>query len=385
MGTKPTAEQLKQRRENVRRAMADANVDALFLAPGANLYYLTGYWGHISRRMTGFLLGAGNDAHECFICPAFEQPLHGPQLIAIDEFRGWEKTDLPEETVLDTLGQWGARAGRLALDPKLPWDQAAPFTSAGGGLEAIAATSLMARVRMVKSSEELDLMREATRAAAAARGEMVKRAALGVAENDLEEVFIREASNVPEPTDTWNLVLFGPSAASPHGVKDRRQLRHGDVVLHDFGTTRGRYHSDTTRTAFFGEPAGKDGDEARKDGDEARKVWEIVHVAYETAKSAARPGVTFTDVDEAARRVITDAGYGDAFIHGIGHGIGLEIHEPPYPEPRGDLTLEFGTTMTIEPGIYLPGRFGVRLEDTVVVTEEGGVPIDPEPPMGMAL
>lgn len=374
MGVKPTAEQLKQRRENVRRAMAEQNVDALVVAPGANLYYLTGYWGHISRRFTGFLMGAGNDAHECFVCPSFEQPLHGPQLIEVNEFRGWEKTDLPEETVLDALSQWGARTGRLALDAKLPWDQAAPFASAGGGLEAIRATSLMAKVRMVKSSEELELMREATREASAARAEMLKRAALGVAENDLEEVFVREASDVPEPTDTWNLVLFGPSAASPHGVKERRHLRHGDVMLHDFGTTRGRYHSDTTRTAFFGEPEA-----------EARKVWEIVHVAYETAKSAARPGVTFTEVDEAARQVITDAGYGEAFIHGIGHGIGLEIHEPPYPEPRGDLTLEFGTTITIEPGIYLPGRFGVRLEDTVVVTEEGGVPVDPDPPMAMEI
>lgn len=350
----------------------------MFVAPGANLYYLTGYWGHISRRLTGYLLSAKSEAQSCFICPGFEQPLHGPQLIGVEAFRTWEKTEYPEKQALGAMKDWGVRAGKLALDPKLPWDQVAPLSTAGGGLDISSASELVGRVRMVKSAEELDLMREATRAAAAARGEMVKRAAVDVAEDELEEVFIREASNVPEPTDTWNLVLFGPSAASPHGVKNRRRLRQGDVVLHDFGTTRGRYHGDTTRTAFFGEPAGKD-------GDEARKVWEIVHAAYETAKSAARPGVTFTDVDKAARRVITDAGYGEAFIHGIGHGIGLEIHEPPYPEPRGDLTLEPGTTITIEPGIYLPGRFGVRLEDTVVVTEEGGVPIDPDPPMSMEL
>lgn len=378
MAAKPGEDELLRRRENVRREMRERGVAAVVIAPGANLYYLTGYWGHISRRFTALVLGACGETQECFVSPGFELSMHGAQMTAVGDLRGWEKSDPPEQRALGALRDWGVGSGRVALDPKLPWDQAAPFVSAGGGFAFEPATALMGAVRMVKSAEELALMGAATRAAAAARAETLKLATAGVLESEIEKDFIERASAVSESTDTWNLALFGPSSASPHGVKDRRRLAKGDVVLHDFGTTRGRYHSDTTRTAIFGKAGGRD-------GDEARRVWEIVRRAYLAARTAARPGVTFTQVDEVARKIISDMGYGEFFTHGIGHGIGLEIHEPPYPEPRGDLVLREGTTVTIEPGIYLRGRFGVRLEDTVVVTEEGGVPVDAAPEMGMEL
>lgn len=373
MAPRPELPELLDRRERVRRAMRERGIDALVVAPGANLYYLTGYWGQISRRFTAFVMGAQSEREECFVGPAFEEMYHGPQMTGVTDLRGWNKSDLPERFALDAFAQWGLRAsGRVALDPKLPWDQAQPFAETGRHLDYVSAAALMGAVRMVKSAAELALMREATRAAARAMVETRAAFAPGVAENELEAMFIAKASAVPEPTDTWTIILFGPSSASPHGVKKRRRLAHGDVVLHDFGTTRGRYHSDTTRTIVFG---GGPADE------EARRVWDVVRAAYLAGRKAARPGLTFTAVDTVARKVISDAGYGEYFTHGIGHGVGLEIHEPPYPEPRGDLTLVEGAVVTIEPGIYLPGRFGVRLEDTVVVTEEGGVPIDPDPPM----
>lgn len=376
MSPRPTIDELHARRENVRRAMRERGIDALVIAPGANLYYLTGYWGQVSRRFTAYVMGAASEKQACFVGPAFEEMYHAPQLTGVGDFRGWNKSDLPERFALDAFAEWGLRAsGRVALDPKLPWDQAQPFGATGGHFDYISAAALMGAVRMVKSPGELELMREATRAAARALIETRQAMVAGVAEDELEAMFIARASAVPEPTDTWTIVLFGPSSASPHGVKKRRRLAPGDVVLHDFGTTRGRYHSDTTRTTVYG--SGGD--------DEARRVWDVVRAAYLAGREAARPGVTFTSVDEAARRVIADAGYGEFFTHGIGHGVGLEIHEPPYPEPRGDLTLAAGSVVTIEPGIYLPGRFGVRLEDTVVVTGDGGVPVDPDPPMAVEL
>lgn len=365
-------EEFLARREALCRAMREREIDALVIAPGANLFYLAGYWGRISRRFTALVLGAMDESQIYFTCPGFESGLHMASLTGVVEVRTWERTDVPQAATIQAFTDWGfGGAGKVAVDPQLPWFQTELFLKNARGCEFVSGADLLASVRMIKSPQEIEHMRRATRDATEAILLATGNLATGVREDALEKQFLGRVRAVAEPTDSWILMLFGPSSAEPHGFPERRALAGGDVVLFDFGTTRSRYHSDTTRTVFFGEVE-----------DEAKRVWDTVREAYLAARTAARPGVTFNDVDAAARKVISDAGYGANFTHGIGHGIGLEIHEPPYPEPISDATLRPGATITIEPGIYLPGRFGVRLEDTVFITEDGCEPIDPDPPMG---
>lgn len=360
--------------------MREAGLDALVVAPGANLYYLAGYWGRVTRRLSVLVLGAHGDDHQAFVCPGFEEGMHREGVKGVEDFRTWERTDRPELRAIEAIRGWGGASGRtgfrgkVAIDKDLPWHQALGFVQSARGMEFVSGADVMGEVRMVKTEYELERMREATEAAHRAIEKTTRELREGAIESDLEKLFKREADAPNERTDTWILMLFGPSSAEPHGLEQRRNLRKNDVALFDFGATRGGYHSDTTRTVFIGEPE-----------DEAKRVWEIVRQAYRAARAAARPGVRYSEVDAAGRKIIEDAGYGANFTHGIGHGVGLEIHEPPYPEPRSDLILRAGAVVTIEPGVYLKGRFGIRLEDTVVVTEDGGLPIYPDPPMRMEL
>lgn len=159
----------------------------------------------------------------------------------------------------------------------------------------------------------------------------------------------------------FTVVGSGPDGANPHHEMSERVIEEGDMVVLDFGGLKDGYGSDTTRTVHVGEPS-----------DEEREVYEIVRRAQQAGLEAVRPGVECQEIDSAARRVIADAGYGEQFIHRTGHGIGLTTHEPPYMVEGETLALEPGMCFSIEPGVYLSGRFGVRIEDIVTVTQEGG-------------
>ena len=166
-------------------------------------------------------------------------------------------------------------------------------------------------------------------------------------------------------TDVWVLALFGPAASFPHGTHEDRALRPGDVVLVDTGGSLHGYRSDITRTWVLGEPSR-----------DVLRAWDTVAAAQAAALAKMAPGVACAEVDAAARAVIAQAGYGtahgyEAFTHRLGHGIGLQVHEPPYLVTDNDLRLQPGMTMSNEPGIYLPGRFGIRIEDIVAITSSG--------------
>ena len=181
------------------------------------------------------------------------------------------------------------------------------------------------------------------------------RLAPGVTEKEISSAFGGE-----------NVVQFGPSAAIPHGAATDRRLERDQAVLIDAWDNPEGYFYDITRSTWFGKPT-----------DDYRRVWEIVHEAQAAAIERAAPGVACREVDRAARAVIEKAGYGEYFTHRLGHGLGIDVHEAPYMVEGNDIALEPGMTFTSEPGIYLPGRFGVRIEDDVVVTQTGAESLSP--------
>jgi Xaa-Pro aminopeptidase len=216
-------------------------------------------------------------------------------------------------------------------------------------------------MRAVKDADELERLAAAGAAADAAYGEILTVRFAGRREaevaGDLADLLRRFGH---EQVD-FTVVGSGPNGANPHHEAGDRVIGHGDAVVLDFGGLMFGYGSDTTRTVCVGEPS-----------EEVREVHEVVRLAQQAGVDAVQPGVACQDIDRAARAVITDAGYGEAFIHRTGHGIGVTTHEPPYMVEGEQQPLVPGMCFSVEPGIYLPGRFGVRIEDIVTVTQAGG-------------
>jgi Xaa-Pro aminopeptidase len=328
---------------------------AVAVAPSPDLVYLTGYAPMPTERPT--LLVLRPRADPVMLVPELERPLAAaaPAGEAM-ELVGWrDGMDayaeaarlLPGEgrvAVGDTL--WAAHL--LGLQTEAPEVTFAP------------ASPVIERLRAVKDEDELAALARAGRAADETFRQICDRAFLGRREEeiaaDLAELLVRNGHDQA----AFTIVASGPNAASPHHEPGGRTMLPRDAVVLDFGGTLGGYYSDTTRTVVVGEPP---------DGFEA--VYEIVHEAQDAAFRAVRPGIDAQEVDRVARRIINDAGYGERFYHRTGHGIGLEVHEPPYLVEGNERTLERGVTFSIEPGIYLDGVYGVRIEDIVVVTEDG--------------
>ena len=216
-------------------------------------------------------------------------------------------------------------------------------------------------LRTVKSPDEIEKLTAAQRIAEEALSGLLSVLSPGMKERDAAiDLDFRMRRLGAEDLSFETILLTGAHTSMPHGVPDERVIQKGDFVLMDFGATVDGYHSDMTRTVCMGEPS-----------EEMRQVYEIVRKAQDTARSAARAGITGRQLDSAARDVIAAAGYGDAFGHSLGHGVGLEIHEFPVAAQSRETPMEAGNVVTIEPGIYLPGRFGVRIEDFVEITETG--------------
>ncbi len=216
-------------------------------------------------------------------------------------------------------------------------------------------------LRTVKTSDELKKIEAAQQIAEAALDHLLQTLHAGMTEIDVAlslDFYMR--SHGAEDLSFETIALTGAHTSMPHGVPDSREIQKGDFVLMDFGAVVDGYHSDMTRTVCIGEPT-----------TEMKKIYEIVRTAQDTARAAAKSGISGRDLDAAARNVISDAGYGDYFGHSLGHGVGLEIHEFPIASPNREQILKENNVVTIEPGIYLPEKFGVRIEDFVYITKDG--------------
>ena len=342
---------LDRRLKLARQKLAESGADALFVTPSTNLFYLAGISFHRSERLTAVLLP--KDGEPVLIVPAFEEA-HARSMSAIDRLVTWQETENPFAIAASHLG--GDR-GTLMVEPSTAYDDVERLLSRVPGWKAQSGADLFAALRMVKSADELDAMRRAiTKGAERFRNAFAKLRP-GVSEKEISSGFGGD-----------NVVQFGPSAAVPHGEASQRTLSKHEAVLIDAWDNPEGYFYDITRSTFYGTPT-----------DEYRRVWDIVHEAQGAGIDTARPGVRCSEVDAAARRVIEKAGYGEYFTHRLGHGLGIDVHEPPYMVSGNDILLEPGMTFTSEPGIYLPGKFGVRIEDDVVVTDKGSEVLSPRP------
>jgi Xaa-Pro dipeptidase len=346
----PTPREIYLRRlETVRRRLRTIPADGLYTTPSSNLYYLTGIDFHRSERLTALLLL--RDAEPVVVCPAFEQTrLRG--MSAVSRVETWEET---EDAFAKAAGLLPGRSGTLAVEPSTAYDDVERLLLHRPGWKPVSAAAVFGAMRMVKTPDEIAAMRRAIGLGAARFQKAFAALVPGAVESEISQRFGGE-----------NVVQFGPSSAMPHGASTSRALAPNEAVLIDAWDRPEGYYYDITRSTYFGKPS-----------DEYRKIWSVVLEAQSAAIDKAAPGVPCFEVDAAARRVIEKAGYGAYFTHRLGHGLGIDVHEPPYMVGHDRTLLEPGMTFTSEPGIYLPGRFGVRIEDDVVVTERGAESLSP--------
>lgn len=340
------------RLERLRGAMAERGVDVVLVSVGADLPYLTGYEAMPLERLT--MLVVGHDDDPTLVVPELEAPR-----VAAGPFRvrPWSETEDPVRIVADLAGspetvavgdQTWARF-LLALQDRLTAARFLPLSP------------LSQRLRIRKEPAEIEALGVAAEAVDRVLARLPAEIRFGGrTERDVARDIVDMTLEEGHEVASFWIVASGPNGASPHHEPGERPIERGDVVVVDFGGRRDGYCSDVTRTFVVGEPS-----------PEAVEVHAVVAAAQQAGREVARVGVAAEDVDAAARRVIADAGYGEFFIHRTGHGIGLETHEEPYLVAGNRTPLEPGMVFSIEPGIYLPGRFGVRIEDIVVVTEEG--------------
>jgi len=356
-----TAAEFAARREHAQKLMASAEpaFDALYVTSGSSLYYYTGFHWGLSERLMAFVLPRKGDP--LFISPAFEAARLRELAKPPAEIRTWEEDESPYALVVQGLADRGVRTGRIAVEERVPYFFYDGLRRAGAGFEYASADPITVGCRGQKSPAELDLMRTACAATIDCYRAVFASIEEGMTEKDVNALvrlgFERQG------LQGGALVLFGKWAAQPHGTTTPQKLREGDILLVDGGTNVEGYASDVTRTTVFGKP-----------GEKHQRAFDIVHHAQEAALEAARAGRLSGTVDDAARGVITAAGYPGGykvFTHRLGHGIGLDGHEHPYLVRGSRTVLAPGMTFSNEPGIYLTGDFGLRLEDDMVISADG--------------
>ncbi len=354
------------------QAAAAGGVSALLIGVGPELEWLTGYAAHGGERLNLLLIPAAGPI--AYLSPRLEAPaaLAAPGLggdtVALHQ---WDETDdpcalvpplLPQSSSARYLVSDGLRAAFvLALQEALP------------GADWGVASAVLAPLRRVKDREEVALLRLAAEAADRAierviAGPLVGRTEADVA-RDVREALVEEGHDTAE---FW-IVASGPNSASPHHEPGDRTIAPGEPLLLDIGGRRAGYNSDITRTVWI---AGEDGS-GPDDG--FRAIYELTARGQAAARAAVRPGISFEALDATARAVISAGGYGHHFIHRLGHGIGLEVHEEPYLVAGNSEAAVAGNTFSCEPGIYLEGRYGVRIEDAMLCTSDGGESLNRAP------
>jgi Xaa-Pro dipeptidase len=353
-----------QRLDRVVMALREAGLGGLALMPDANLTYLSGLSFHKGKRLTLALIPA-DGATPCFVVPALEQSkCEAGSLIAFRYFP-WSDAEGPKAALAAAVAAAfpaGLGGRELAVEfTSLRVMELRALEAAIPGLRSADATALMAELRMAKDEQELAAIEQAVRIVELALKRTVEQIRVGMTERQLSRICADEIIAAGADAESFeNIVASGPNGANPHHSNSDRAFQAGDLIIIDCGARYGGYISDITRTFALGEPS-----------DEARRIYDLVLRANAEGRRVARPEASGSEIDAAARAVIDAGGYGQYFMHRTGHGFGLEGHELPNIVAGSDEPLAPGTTFTVEPGIYVPGLAGVRIEDDMVITADG--------------
>jgi Xaa-Pro aminopeptidase len=342
--------------ERAARSAADAGLAGVVVAPGPDMVWLTGYSPTAdTERLTMLVLAPGRDP--VLVVPTLEAPdaakAVGAKALTLRDWTDGKDPYAVTAPLLDVSGRFGISDNAWAMH-LIGLQKALPDTSYASLTEALP------MLRAVKDAAELERLTAAGEAADATYEEIKKVPFAGRRETDVAGDLADLLRQFGHSQVDFTVVGSGPNGANPHHEAGERVIENGDMVVLDFGGLKHGYGSDTSRTVHVGEPTA-----------EEQRVHDIVREAQAAGCAAVRPGAACQDVDRAARAVITEFGYGQYFIHRTGHGIGVTTHEPPYMIEGEERPLVPGMCFSVEPGIYLPGRFGVRIEDIVTVTEDG--------------
>ncbi|MGH2429721.1 MAG: M24 family metallopeptidase [Candidatus Limnocylindria bacterium] len=347
-----------ERLERASASAADRAIDALLITPSRDYAYLLGYNPPALERLTCLVVRA--DGEPALVVPRLEEALARHELGDVGDalaIHAWDETDDPYRLVASLVGG----ALRVAVQDQM-W---ARFTlrlrAALDPAEVVEAGHAMSALRRTKSPDEIERLRVAARAADQAMTAITAERLAGRTEAEVSGRIRQLLLEAGHDTAEFGIVASGPNSASPHHVPGKRVIEAGDAVVLDIGGTRAGYASDTSRTAFVGEaPA------------DFAALYAVLQRAQDAACEAVRPGLACAELDAVARAIIADAGYGEAFIHRTGHGIGMEVHEEPYIVASNPDPLVAGHVFSVEPGIYIRGQWGARIEDIVVCTDTGG-------------
>lgn len=351
----------RSRLNRLTELVARAGLEAAVLVPGPNLTYLTGIHFHMMERpILAFIPASGGPV---MVLPNLEQPKLASRDLPFRWF-AYSDTEGPEPAIQQAcqalnLAGTGKRLGVEGLKMRVLEGQLLERYAPGAVVEH--AEEALMGLRLHKAPDEVAALRRAIAATEQALEEVVAEVHPGMTERQVSVMLANALKAAGGGEDAFEpIVISGAASAEPHGTITDRVIGKGDLLLFDFGTKYEGYCSDLTRTFAVGAPDPK-----------LAHVYATVLAANEAAIRAAKPGVSAQDVDRAARAVIAEAGYGEYFLHRTGHGLGIDIHEPPYIREGNPQLLEPGMVFTIEPGIYLPGLGGVRIEDDVLVTDDG--------------
>jgi Xaa-Pro dipeptidase len=366
-------EERSDRQEKARQLMKANGLDAILLMEGTSLNYFSGieWWG--GERLFAMVLPLKGEAF--FVCPAFEQGRAKEQIAqspqrSSSDVRAWQENENPYQLLAQGLRDRGIATGQLGIEETVRFVFSDNIGKAAPQVKLVSATPVTAGCRRIKSPQEVALMRLACKATLTVYEAVFNSLREGMTDADIRHLIGLAYDRVGFAGDAD--VSIGPNSAFPHGSTAPKVVREGEIILIDDGCKVEGYTSDITRTFVIG-----------KASREMEPVFEIVHRAQSAALAAAKPGVSCESVDAAARKVITDAGYGPDykfFTHRVGHGMGMDIHEWPYLVRGNQTRIEANMVFSDEPGVYIRDKFGVRLEDDMHITEEGAELLTPQSP-----
>lgn len=346
---------IEARQARLKELMKKNDVQCLVLFPGVDLFYTTGLQIHPSERLTSAILPVNDEP--IFICPNFEKTRMEKGLTT-GSVRTWEEDEDPFKLLTKVLEEFDCANNKISLDNKLWFEWFLKIQKELPKADFVDATNIVQKARIIKSEEEIILLKEASKIAATSIFSAYQEVEPGMTEIEISRIVIKKLTETADRA-AFSIAQTGPNSAIPHGGPTKRKLQENDVLLIDAGPFYKGYVGDITMTFKIG-----------KGIKDFEKVYDIVLKANRAAFDYAKEGRVAEEVDKTARKVITTANYGKYFTHRLGHGLGIEGHEPPYLVHGNKLILQAGMCHSIEPGIYLPGKFGVRIEDGAVIRKD---------------